>query len=47
MPEASRRGLAQLGLRGDDTALMEKARWGGLLPGTRVKKGDPLFPRKQ
>ncbi len=47
MPEASRRGLAQLGLRGVATPLMEKARWGQLLPGTRVKKGDPLFPRKQ
>jgi methionyl-tRNA synthetase len=45
MPATARRGLGQLGVRIEQGPLGERARWGHLLPGTRVKKGDPLFPR--
>ena len=48
MPTKAAEGLAMLGVRVDDDApLGETVRWGGLLPGTRVHKGQPLFPRKQ
>jgi len=46
MPEAAGRGLAQLGWRVGDGALDELGAWGMLPAGTKIEKGDPLFPRK-
>ncbi|MHC4562418.1 MAG: methionine--tRNA ligase [Planctomycetota bacterium] len=46
MPEASARGLAQLGWQREDRLLDEVGRWGALAPGTAVCKGEALFPRK-
>jgi methionyl-tRNA synthetase len=47
MPSAAERLWAQLGLGGSpaEARLPEAARWGGLPPGTRVRRGDALFPR--
>jgi methionyl-tRNA synthetase len=47
MPSAARRLWAQLGLEGSpaDVRLADAARWGGLRPGTRVRRGEALFPR--
>jgi len=36
---------AQLALGPAEPPLAERGRWGGSKPGTRVAKGDPLFPR--
>ncbi|NLJ85912.1 MAG: methionine--tRNA ligase [Firmicutes bacterium] len=46
LPTTGSKIWAQLGI-GDDLELTTFAdtRWGGLKPGTRVKKGDPIFPR--
>lgn len=36
----------QLGIDGDPAAAgWEATAWGGMAPGTRVRRGDPLFPR--
>jgi len=47
MPASAEKIWAQLGIEKDDGlrdfASMEK--WGGIKPGTRVAKGDILFPR--
>jgi len=46
MPEKAQEMWNQLGVEGDITqASMDQATWGGLKPGTKVKKGKPLFPR--
>ena len=47
MPDACERLWEQLGIRTPlpDHRLEEAAGWGGLAPGTRVAKGDALFPR--
>jgi methionyl-tRNA synthetase len=47
MPGAADRLWRQLGIPEDlaDQRLPEAARWGGLAPGTRVTKGEALFPR--
>jgi methionyl-tRNA synthetase len=47
MPEAARRGWAQLGVGPEESGLSQRGQWGRLEPGTHVKKGDALFPRKQ
>ena len=45
MPGSGRRIREQLGLAGPADTLPEAGRWGGLKPGTRVQRGEPLFPR--
>jgi methionyl-tRNA synthetase len=47
MPGAAVRLWAQLGIGQPLEAqrLPEAASWGGLEPGTRVRRGDALFPR--
>ena len=47
MPDACEKLWSQLGISEPLTGhrLAEAARWGGLAPGTRVAKGDALFPR--
>jgi len=47
MPRAAARLWEQLGIgeRLEDQRLPAAARWGGLRPGTAVKRGEPLFPR--
>ncbi len=47
MPEKTATGLAQLGLTIGSESLSQRVRWGVLEPGTKVAKGEPLFPRKQ
>jgi methionyl-tRNA synthetase len=43
MPETARKGLAYLGW--DKPITEEGIRWGGLKPGTKIAKAEPLFPR--
>lgn len=46
MPEKAQEMWDQLGIEAKvEEASMDELRWGGLKPGTRVKKGRPLFPR--
>ncbi|MDQ4006402.1 MAG: methionine--tRNA ligase, partial [Actinomycetota bacterium] len=47
MPRAAERLWAQLGIDGPlpDQRFPQAAEWGGLQPGTRVTKGESLFPR--
>jgi methionyl-tRNA synthetase len=47
MPRAAARLWEQLGVEGplEDQRLPAGAAWGGLSPGTRIRRGDPLFPR--
>ncbi len=46
MPDTAARGLAQLGLPPDADLRGGAGRWGGLPAGTKVRKGNGLFPRK-
>ncbi len=47
IPRAAARLWSDLGVAGSlaDQRLPEAAVWGGLVPGTRVRKGESLFPR--
>jgi methionyl-tRNA synthetase len=47
MPQAAGRLWAQLGIEDPlkEQRLPAAARWGGLRPGTRIRRGDALFPR--
>lgn len=47
MPESANKTWQQLGLQEDiaNVDIQEAGKWGGLKPGTKVQKGDPLFPR--
>jgi len=46
MPEKAQEMWDQLGIEAKvEEASIDELRWGGLKPGTRVKKGRPLFPR--
>jgi methionyl-tRNA synthetase len=45
MPGTSGRLLAQLGAAGDLTVWESAGRFGALLPGTKVQKGEVLVPR--
>ncbi|MGH2719893.1 MAG: methionine--tRNA ligase [Actinomycetota bacterium] len=46
MPAASRRIRAQLGVpEVEERPLAQAIAWGDLAPGTRVQRGDPIFPR--
>lgn len=47
MPETSDKILTQLGVTGDHDAqsIEQVSAWGGLVPGTAVAQGTPLFPR--
>jgi len=47
MPSAAERLWGQLGLPGapGEQRVPEAVAWGGLAPGTRTTKGEPLFPR--
>ena len=47
MPEVSVAGLSQLGLSVPEGKLSEYGAWGRNIKGSIVKKGQPLFPRKQ
>ncbi len=45
LPNTGSRILDILGLDGADTSLEGRDAWGGLQPGTKVEKAEPLFPR--
>lgn len=47
MPDATQRLWEQLGLEGELSKinLDKEAKWGRLKPGTKIKKGEALFPR--
>lgn len=46
IPETGVKIWQQLGINDAlDDQLLENTDWGGLQPGTRTKKGDPIFPR--
>ena len=49
MPSTAAKIWEQIGLEGDISAvnLDTEARWGRLKPGTKVRKGSGLFPRKE
>ena len=46
LPAAAVAGLGQLGWAPPEEPLSALGRWGVLAPGTPVRKGPPLFPRK-
>lgn len=45
MPDTSCEIFRQLGIPDDGHSMRENIKWGELIPGTKVKKGKPLFPR--
>lgn len=47
MPDSANKLWRQLGLTEDigNINLGKAGKWGGIKPGTKVRKGDPLFPR--
>jgi len=45
MPETAGKIMATLGCDSTDLSLDGKDAWGGLLPGTKIAKAEPLFPR--
>ncbi len=48
MPETADKIFSQLGLdpiKEKSKKFREAIKWGGLKPGTKIKKGEPLFPR--
>jgi methionyl-tRNA synthetase len=45
LPSTGSRMLEILGLDGSDTSLVGRDEWGGMQPGSTVKKAEPLFPR--
>ncbi len=47
MPETSDKIFGQLGIPDEGKKILDEKtkKWGGLKPGTKVKKGKPLFPR--
>ncbi len=47
MPEKADVGRDLLSLSSSAKPLSEAGTWGGLTPGAKVRKGPPLFPRKQ
>jgi len=47
MPTSARSIREQLGLADESRPLAAALAWGGLEPGTRVRRGAPLFPKKE
>ena len=47
MPASMDRLLQSLGVPSDTPIVEEIGTWGGLVPGSRIQAGDPLFPRIQ
>jgi len=47
MPAAAAAITSQLGIEAERRPLREALAWGGIRPGTRVRRGRPLFPRKE
>lgn len=47
MPETAAKVRAQLGVTEKESEGLALREWGRLAPGTEVKKGEPLFPRKE
>ena len=47
MPAAAASVREQLGLPEETRPLAEAVAWGGLTPGQRIKRGQPLFPKKE
>lgn len=45
LPETGEKIWNQLGLEDLDSHDLADIKWGGLVPGTVTKKGDPIFPR--
>ncbi len=47
MPASANKIWSHIGLSGDiaQVNILESGKWGCLRPGTKVQKGDPLFPR--
>ncbi len=47
MPDSANKIWQQIGLNRDigNIKIDDEGKWGGLKPGTKVRKGDPLFPR--
>ena len=47
MPATARSIREQLGLSEESRVLEEALAWGGLEPGGKVRRGEPLFPKKE
>ncbi len=47
MPASALAIRQQLGIAGESRALAEALTWGGLKPGTKIRRGQPLFPKKE
>ena len=47
MPNTAKGIRTQLGLSEEKRDLREALTWGGLRPGSRVRRGQPLFPKKE
>ena len=47
MPASAEAIRRQLGLPPETRTLQEALQWGGLPKGVRVRRGDPLFPKKE
>ena len=45
MPNVAHEIQKQLGLSSENVSVKNRIIWGGVLPGTRVCKGAPVFPR--
>jgi len=47
MPASAEAIRKQLGLPAETRVLQEALQWGGLPKGVRIRRGDPLFPKKE
>ncbi len=47
MPASALAIRRQLGVAEESRALSEALAWGGLKPGTKIRRGEPLFPKKE
>jgi methionyl-tRNA synthetase len=47
MPASALAIRRQLGIAEENRALAEALTWGGLKPGTKIRRGQPLFPKKE
>ena len=45
IPATTEKMHSQLSCGGDDRDFDKRVSWGGVKPGTVIRKGDPLFPR--
>jgi methionyl-tRNA synthetase len=47
MPASALSIRRQLGVPEETRVLSEALAWGGLKPGTKIRRGEPLFPKKE